>query len=130
MRNVARDALEDAQRLGRIAPVNILIVGLMPVSDRDEILRAVRHQRGLDLFHAQGSAEFLLPDRRDVILVVDDASRLSRSQQVCLLNWVSRNNVQIISFASRSLYDMVSEETFIDRLYYQLNTTCVIVGER
>jgi len=130
MRNVARDALEDAQRLGRIAPVNILIVGLMPVSDRDEILRAVRHQRGLDVFHAQGSAEFLLPDRDDVILVVDDASRLSRSQQVCLLNWVSRNHVQIISFASRSLYDMVSEETFIDRLYYQLNTTCVIVGER
>jgi hypothetical protein len=33
MRNVAGDALEDAQRLGRIAPINILIVGLMPVSD-------------------------------------------------------------------------------------------------
>ena len=130
MRDVARDTLEDVQRLGRVSPVNILIVGPMSVSDRDEVLGAVRRQRGLDIFHAQGPAEFVLPNHGDVILVLDDASRLSMAQQVGLLGWVSRNHVQIVSCASRSLYDMVSEQTFIDRLYYQLNTVYVIGGER
>ena len=130
MRHVARDTLEDVQRLGRLSPVNILIVGPMPASDRDEVLRTLSRQRGLDVFRAQGPTEFLLPGCGDVILVLDDASRLSRDHQVRLLEWVSRNHVQIVSFASRSLYGMVSEQTFIDRLYYQLNTVCVIVGER
>ena len=130
MRDVARDTLEDVQRLGRVSPVNVLIVGPMPASDRDEVLRSLRRQRGLDVFHAQGPAEFLLPGCGDVVLVLDDASQLSRDHQVRLLEWMSRNHVQIVSFASRSLYAMVSEHTFIDRLYYQLNTVCVIVGER
>ena len=128
MKHLALDTLEDVERLGSVSPVNILIVGPMPGSDRDEVLRAIRRQRGLDVFHAQHPAEFLLPNRGDVILVLDDASQLSGAHQMRLLEWVSRDHVQIVSFASRSLYDMVSEETFIDRLYYRLNTVCVIVG--
>ena len=130
MKHLAHDTLEDAQRLGRLSPVNILIVGLTAVSDRDEVLQTVRRQRGLDVFHAQGPAEFILPNRGDVILVLDDASQLSTAHQVRLLEWVRHNRVQIVSFASRSVYDMVSERTFIDRLYYQLNTVCVIAGEK
>ena len=129
MGDVARDTLEDVQRLGRTSPVNILIVGPMPVSDRDRVLRAVSRQRGLDVFHAQSPAEFVLPNRGDVILVLDDASQLSRADQLVLLEWVGCSHLQIVSFSSRSLYDMVSEQSFIDRLYYQLNTVCVIVGE-
>jgi hypothetical protein len=129
MTDVARDTLEEVHRLGRVSRVNILIVGPMPVSDRDEVLRTVSRQRGFDVFHAQGPAEFLLPSCSDVILVLDDASQLTRAHQVRLLEWVSRNHVQIVSFASRSLYAMVSEQTFIDRLYYQLNTLCVIIGK-
>ena len=129
MRDVAGDTLEDVHRLGRTSPVNILIVGPMAVSDRGQVLRAVRRQRGRDVFHAQSPAEFVLPDHGDVILVLDDASQLSRADQLLLLEWVGRNRLQIVSFASRSLYDMVSEQSFIDRLYYQLNTVCVIVGD-
>ena len=128
MKHLALDTLEDVERLGSVSPVNILIVGPMPGSDRDEVLRAIRRQRGLDVFHAQRPAEFLLPNRGDVILVLDDASQLSGAHQMRLLEWESRDHVQIVSFASHSLYDMVSEETFIDRLYYRLNTVCVIVG--
>ena len=35
MSRLAHDTLEDLQRLGRASRVNILIVGQMPLSDRD-----------------------------------------------------------------------------------------------
>lgn len=126
MSHLGHDTLEDLQRFGRVASVNVLLIGQMPLSDRNAVLRTVRRQRGLDVFHAQRSAEFVLPDRDDVILVLDDVSQLSRDHQVRLLEWMSRNQVQIVSFASRSLYDMVCGQKFIDRLYYHLNTVCVI----
>ena len=127
---LALETVEDLQRLARVWWVNILIVGTTPVSDTDNILGTIRQQRGLDVFHAQRSSEFVLPDRGDVILVLDDVCQLSRDQQVRLLDWVSRKRVQIVSFASRSLYRLVCEQKFMDRLYYHLNTVCVSAGER
>jgi hypothetical protein len=124
---LAHDTLEDLQRLARVPRVSILIVGDMAVSDRDEVLRTVRQQRRLDVFHAQRSFEFVLPDRADVILVLDDACELSRVDQNRLLGWIGRNQGLVVSFASHSLYGMVCEGRFVERLYYQLNTMCVML---
>ena len=125
MRELAYHTLEELQLIARVSRVNILIVGDMPVSDRDEVLRTIRQQRGLDVFHAQRPAEFVLPNRADLILVVDDACELSRVDQNRLLRWMGRNQGLIVSFASHSLYRIVCEGRFIERLYYQLNTFCV-----
>ena len=126
MGHLAHDTLEDLQQLARLSRVNILIVGEMPVSDREEVLRIIRQQRGLHVFRAQRSSGFVLPDRADVILVIDDACQLSRVDQNHLLRWMGRNQGLIVSFASRSLYEMVCEGRFVERLYYQLNTFSVM----
>ena len=125
MSYLTHDRLEDLQHLARASRANVLIVGDMAVSERDEVLRTVRLQRGLDVFHAQRPFEFVLPDRGDVILVLDDACELSRFEQNRLLGWTCRNQGLIVAFASRSLYGMVCEGRFVERLYYQLNTFCV-----
>ena len=127
MSYLAHDTLEDLQHLARASRANLLIVGDMVVSERDEILRTVRRQRGLDVFHAQRRSEFVLPDRGDAILVLDDACKLSRFDQNRLLSWIGRNQGPIVSFASPSLYDMVCEGRFVQRLYYRLNTFCVML---
>ena len=126
MTYLAHDTLEDLPHLARASRA-ILIVGDMVVSERDEVLRTVRRQRGLDVFHAQRRSEFVLPDRGDVILVLDDASKLSRFDQNRLLGWMGRNQGPIVSFASRSLYGMVCEERFVEQLYYRLNIFCVML---
>lgn len=48
----------------------------------------------------------------------DDACRLSRHGQGQLLRWVGQHEALITSFASRSLYHMVCDGHFVDRLYY------------
>jgi hypothetical protein len=129
MRDLARDALGDLQHLA-VSRLNILIVGELAVSDRDEVLRTVRQRRGLDVFHAQRPAEFVLPDGGNVILVLDDACTLSPTDQNRLLGWLGRNQGLVVSFASRSLYGMMCEGRFVERLYYQLNTFCArLTGE-
>jgi hypothetical protein len=127
MSYLAHDTLEDLQHLARASRTNILIVGDMAVSERNEVLRTVKQQRGLDVFHAQRPSEFVLPDRGDVILVLDDACELSRFDQNRLLGWMGRNQGLVVSFASRSLYGVVCEGRFVERLYYQLNTFCVML---
>ena len=127
MSYLAHDTLEDLQHLARASRANLLIVGDMVVSERDEVLRTVRRQRGLDVFHSQRRSEFVLPDRGDVILVLDDACQLSRFDQNRLLGWIGRNQGPIVSFASRSLSGMVCEGRFLQRLYYRLNIFSVML---
>src|SRR5688572_4454602 len=124
-----RDTLEDLERFARVSRGNLLIVGEMAVSERDEVLRTVSQQRGYVVFHAQRRSEFVLPDRGDVILVLDDACELSWFDQNSLLGWTGRSGGLIVSFASRSLYGMVCEGRFVERLYYQLNTFCVNLAD-
>ena len=128
MSNLARSTLRELEQFTHLYRANVLIIGDIPRAEREEVLDTVKRHRGLDAFRAQRPA-FTLPSHPAVILVLDDASELSRDHQRRLLEWVSRNHVQIVSFASRSLYDMVCEKTFIDRLYYHLNTVCVVAGD-
>jgi hypothetical protein len=52
---------------------------------------------------------------------------LSPVDQNRLLGWLAINLGLVVSFASRSLSEMVCEGRFVERLYYQLNTFCVML---
>ena len=128
MSTLALSTLRELGQSTRLYRANVLIVGDIPQSEREDVLDTVKRQRGLDLFRAQRHG-FDLPSHPAVILVLDDACELSPDHQRRLLEWVSRNHVQVVSFASCSLYEMVCGQQFIDRLYYHLNTICVIAGD-
>ena len=128
MSTLARTTLRELEQFTRVYRASVLIIGDIPRSEREEVLQTVARYRGLDVFHAQRPV-FTLPSDPAVILVLDDACELSPDHQRRLVEWVSRNPVQIVSFASRSLYDMVCGQKFIDRLYYLLNTVYVIAGD-
>ena len=123
----ALDALSEWQRLAQGYCPDLLIVGELGAREREDIVQAIQARCGLDVFHAQRPQGLLLPDHGDVILVLDDACRLSDHEQSRLLRWVGQHDAQITSFASNSLYDMVRAGIFMERLYYHLNTICVVL---
>ena len=120
--------LAELRHLSGDCRANILIVGELSSSQRDEILQTLTLQRELDVFYAQRLNKFILPSVGDVLLVVDDVCALSRHEQGRLLRWVSRHGAPVVSFASGSPYSMVCDGRFVDRLYYHLNTICIVVS--
>ena len=100
-----------------------------PPASSDEILQTVQRQSGLEVLHAQRHSAFVLPAHSKVIVVLDDVCDLSRDEQDRLLDWISRHGSRVMSFASRSPYAMVCAGTFVERLYYHLNTVCIVLGD-
>ena len=128
MTSTVRDALAELRLLTQGCRANILIVGHLHPSDRDDLLETIKSNCGQDVFHAQHQPpDLALPDGGDLILVLDAVCELSRHQQRQLLRWVSEHKAVIVSFASSSVYDLVCEGRFIDRLYYHLNTICIVL---
>jgi hypothetical protein len=128
MTSPVRDALAELRLLTQGCRANILIVGHLNPSERDDLLETLKAHCGQDVFHAQRQPTALaLPDNGDRILVLDAVCELSRHQQRQLLRWVSEHKAVIVSFATSSVYDMVCEGRFIDRLYYHLNTLCIVL---
>jgi hypothetical protein len=128
MTSSVRDAHAELRLLAEGCRANILIVGHLPSSERDDLLETIKSHCGQDVFHAQRQTPHLaLPAGGDLILVLDAVCELSRHQQGQLLRWVSQHKAVIVSFASSSVYDMVCEGRFIDRLYYHLNTLCIVL---
>jgi hypothetical protein len=121
----AVDALSEWQSLAQGYCPNLLIVGELGAREREDIVQAIQARCGLDVFHVQDPQGLLLLDHGDVILVIDDACRLSDHEQRRLLRWIDQHGAQITSFASHSLYDMVRAGSFMKRLYYHLNTIYV-----
>jgi hypothetical protein len=66
---------------------------------------------------------------RSGTLVLHDVGVMPLDQQSQLLKWLedSRCRTQVISMTSTSLLPRVQSGTFIDTLYYRLNTVCVDV---
>ena len=128
MTSPVRDGLAELRRLTQGCRANVLIVGRLHPSERDDLLETIKSNCRQDVFHAQHQApDLALPDREDLILVLDAVCELSRHQQRQLLRWVSEHKAVIVSFASGSVYDMVCEGRFIDRLYYHLNTLYLVL---
>jgi hypothetical protein len=129
MRYVAQEQFADLQHLARTFRANFLIVGALAASQRDEILQIVQRQSGLEVLHAQRHSALVLPAHDKVIVVLDDVCDLSQDDQDRLLDWISRHGSRVMSFASRSPYAMVCAGTFVERLYYHLNTVCFVLGD-
>ena len=91
------------------------------------ILETIQARCGLDGFHTQGPQGLLLPAHSDIIVVLDDACRLSEDEQRRFFWWVRQHHAQVTSFASTSLYDLVRAGRFMEALYYHLNTICVVL---
>ena len=128
MTSSVRDALAELRFLTQGCRANILIVGHLHSSERDDLLETIKSNCRQDVFHAQQQPpDLALPNDGDLILVLDAVCDLSRHQQRQLLRWVSEHKAVIVSFASGSVYDLVCEGHFIDRLYYHLNTLCIVL---
>lgn len=123
----ALDVLDDWRQLAQGCRANLLIVGELAAREREDILQTIQARSGLDGFHAQGPHGLLLTPHSDLIVVLDDACRLSEDEQRRLLQWVRQHHAQVTSFASTSLYDLVRAGRFMEALYYHLNTICVVL---
>ena len=122
----ALGVLDDWRQFAQACRTNLLIVGELAAREREDILQTIQVRCGLDGFHTQAEG-LLLPTHSDLIVVLDDACRLSEDEQRRLLWWVRQHHAQVTSFASTSLYDMVRAGRFMEELYYHLNTICVVL---
>lgn len=129
MRYLAQERLAELQQLTRAFRANVLIVGPLAASQHDEIVQLVTRQTGFDVLYAQRASTLVLPTHSEVIVVLDDVCALSPDDQDRLLEFISRYDGLVVSFALRSPYAMVCAGTFIERLYYHLNTVCVVLAD-
>jgi hypothetical protein len=115
------DALAELRYFARICAANVLIVGPINASQRDDILQVIRSERNCEVFHAQQGVRLVLPEAAATITVLDDVSRLSEHEQQWLLHWLDRPGHQIVSFASAPVYPLVQAGLFMAPLFYRLN---------
>ena len=121
--------IAELQQVMRAFRANVLIVGRISADHRDEILHTIKSQSGRDVFHAQRRSTLMLPSDGELIVVLDEVCHLSREDQERLLGWLVRHDGQLVSFASCSPYAMVREGSLVERLYYHLNTFCIVLEE-
>jgi sigma-54-interacting transcriptional regulator len=117
--------LSDDWQLARTARVNLLLIyqqstaGLLDqlLPDLNEPIARWRpgQQLVLPSIHLAGT------------IVLQDVGGLCPDEQRRLLDWLeeSEGRTQIVSTTAESLLARVNEGTFLDTLYYRLNTVCV-----
>jgi hypothetical protein len=126
--SLARSIHDDLVALG-MPRVNMLFVG------RDRVTRSIVDRLLLDLGDPITSwhpGEMIPPIRQGQggTLILHDVSGLDAEQQRDLLDWLDQDagRTQIISTTPVGLVARVHIGTFIERLYYRLNTICVDAG--
>ncbi len=131
-------SLPDHWRLARAAHVDLLLMGMPRVNllliAPDGVVRFVLESLLLDLQEPivrwRPGERLALPSTEDTgTLVLHDASALSADDQLRLLDWLERaeGRTQVVSTSSTPLLPRVHAGSFIDTLYYRLNTVCVDV---
>ena len=126
----------DAARLARAAAEELLAMGMpqlnLLLTGRNEAIQLVLrmlmgHVRKPVTTWSPGEP-FVLPEvEHPGTLVLREVSALSIQQQHRLLEWSNdgRRNPQVISTTSTPLMPLVRAETFVDTLYYRLNTVFI-----
>jgi hypothetical protein len=71
------------------------------------------------------------PPQSTSTLVIWEVETLDRMQQTLLLMWMDRDvaDVQVISIARRPVFPLVLAGTFLQTLYYRLNTVCLVLSD-
>lgn len=106
----------------RTAPVNALLVG--SPYDTTAALAALRpHLEGPTSVVRAGSFA-LPPPEYGGSLILADLCHFTTEDQLTLLNWLEINGgrARIISTSPRPMGRMLSDGTFLEALYYRLNT--------
>jgi len=130
--------LPEDWRLARAAHVDLLLMGLPRVNvlliGMDRVIWSLLEALRPDLHEPVVS---WYPGRRLVLptsdttgtMVLQDVGGLTPEDQMRLFDWLDRNagRTQVISTTSTPLLPRVQAGTFIDMLYYRLNTVCVDV---
>ena len=130
--------LPDHWRMARAAHVDLLLMGMPRVNllliAADGVVRYVIESLLLDLqepiARRKPGEHLTLPSPSDGgTLVIHDVGSLSADDQLRLLDWLERaeGRTQVVSTSSTPLLPRVASGTFIDTLYYRLNTVCVDV---
>jgi Sigma-54 interaction domain len=130
--------LPDHWRLARAAHVDLLLMGMPRVNllliAPDGVVRFVLESLLLDLREPivrwrPGERIVLPPTEESGTLVLHDAGALSADDQLRLLDWLERaeGRTQVVSTSTTPLLPHVRAGSFIDTLYYRLNTVCVDV---
>jgi Sigma-54 interaction domain len=130
--------LPDHWRMARAAHVDLLLMGMPRVNllliAPDGVVRFVLESLLLDLHEPiaqwRPGERLALPAADDSgTLVLHEASSLTPDDQLRLLDWLEQadGRTQVVSTSSTPLLPRVHAGTFIDTLYYRLNTVCVDV---
>ena len=130
--------LPDHWRLARAAHVDLLLMGMPRVNllliAPDGVVRFVLESLLLDLQEPidrwRPGAVLTLPSPDEGgTLVLHEVGMLSIADQLRLLDWLEhvQGRAQVISSTSTPLMARVQAGSFIDTLYYRLNTVCVDV---
>lgn len=126
----------DAARRARAAGEELLLMGMPRVNvlltGRDDTVQLVLrtllgHVRTPIATWSPGEPFVLPATEHPGTLVLREVSALSIQQQARLLEWSNdgRRNPQVISTSSTPLMPLVRAATFIDTLYYRLNTVLI-----
>jgi hypothetical protein len=125
--SVARDVHGDLVHMG-MPRVNLLLIGRPRItrSVLDLLLRSFRDP--LTSWNP-GDSLALPRSMRGGTLILNDVSTLTADEQRDLLDWLDwdAGRTQVISTTPVGLLARVHIGTFIERLYYRLNTVCVDV---
>lgn len=128
----------DHWRLARAAHVDLLLMGMPRVNllliAPDGVVRFVLEsllldlQEPIDRWRPGDPLTLPSPDSQGT-LVLHEAAALTPADQLRLLDWLERaeGRTQVVTTSSTPLLARVKMGSFIDTLYYRLNTVCVDV---
>ena len=130
--------LPDHWRMARAAHVDLLLMGMPRVNllliAPEGVIRYVIESLLLDLQEPiarrrPGEHLTLSSPSDGGTLVIHDVGSLGADDQLRLLDWLERaeGRTQVVSTSATPLLPRVTSGTFIDTLYYRLNTVCVDV---
>jgi hypothetical protein len=132
--------LPEHWRLARAAHVDLLLMGMPRVNllliAADGVVRFVLESLLLDLQEPittwRPGQQFTLPAAdRGGTLILHDIGALTADEQMTLLDWLERaeGRTQVVSISPTALLPRVKDGSFIEVLYYRLNTVCVDVTQ-
>ena len=135
---IGGSVLPDHWRLARAAHVDLLLMGMPRVNllliAPDGVVRYVLESLLLDLKEPiarwrAGDPLVLPPIDEHGTLVLHEVGFMTLDDQRRLLGWLERmeGRTQVIATSTTALMSLVQAGTFIDTLYYRLNTVCVDV---
>lgn len=126
----------DASRLAQAAHIDLRALGMPHVNllliGAEEVTQNFLETLMMDLREpishwCMGEALVLPPAGRTATLILHEVGTLPMEDQRRLLRWLEQavGRVQVISTTSTSLLARVQSGTFVDTLYYRLNTVCL-----